>query len=58
MAQYASLVGKAATDPAMPPAGANVRIIRPGDQVTMDFQETRVNFDLDAAGVVTGIRCG
>ena len=58
MAQYASLVGKPATDPGVPPAGATVRIIKPGDQVTMDFQGTRVNFDVDAAGVITAIRCG
>jgi hypothetical protein len=58
MAQYASLIGKPATDPGVPPAGATVRIIKPGDQVTMDFQATRVNFDIDATGTVTAIRCG
>jgi hypothetical protein len=58
MAQYASLVGKPATDPGVPPAGATVRIIKPGDQVTMDFQGTRVNFDVDATGMITAIRCG
>lgn len=58
MAQYASLVGKPATDPGVPPNGATVRIIKPGDQVTMDFQGTRVNFDVDAAGMITAIRCG
>lgn len=58
MAQYASLVGKPATDPGMPAAGPTVRIIKPGDQVTMDFQAARVNFDVDAAGVVTAVRCG
>ena len=58
MAQYASLIGKPATDPGVPPAGATVRIIKPGDQVTMDFQATRLNVDVDAAGTITGLRCG
>ena len=58
MAQYAAIVGKPATDPAVPPAGATVRLIRPGDQVTMDFVATRLNVDISAEGVVTGVRCG
>jgi hypothetical protein len=58
MAQYASLVGKPATDPGMPPAGATVRIIKPGDQVTMDFQATRLNIEVGADGAITAVRCG
>jgi hypothetical protein len=58
MAQYASLVGKPSTDAGVPPASATVRIIKPGDQVTMDFQATRVNFEVGADGNITGIRCG
>ena len=58
MAQYAALIGKPATDAGVPPASATVRIIKPGDQVTMDFSPTRLNVDVDAAGVVTGVRCG
>ena len=58
MAQDAALVGKPAADPGVPPAGATVRIIKPGDQVTMDFQATRLNVDVDAAGTITGLRCG
>lgn len=58
MAQYSALIGKPATDPGVPPASATVRIIKPGDQVTMDFQATRLNVDLDAAGTITGLRCG
>lgn len=57
-AQYSSLVGKPATDPGVPPASATVRIIKPGDQVTMDFSPTRLNIDLDDAGVITALRCG
>jgi hypothetical protein len=58
MAQYATLVGKPATDPAVPPASTTVRHIKPDTQVTMDFQATRLNIDINSAGVITAIRCG
>ncbi|HEX5006968.1 MAG TPA: I78 family peptidase inhibitor [Hyphomonadaceae bacterium] len=58
MAQYASLVGKPSTDAAVPPASATVRIIKPGDQVTMDFSATRLNIEVGADGMVTAVRCG
>jgi len=58
MAQYAALVGKPATDPGVPAASASVRLIKPGDQVTMDFRADRLNVDINAAGVITGLRCG
>jgi hypothetical protein len=58
MAQYSALIGKPATDPGVPAAGATVRLIRPGTQVTMDFQPTRLNIDINAEGVITAIRCG
>ncbi len=35
-----------------------MRIIKPGDQVTMDFSEARLNIDVDAAGNITGVRRG
>ncbi len=35
-----------------------VRWIRPGDMVTMDFREDRLNIELDAQGRVTLFRCG
>lgn len=35
-----------------------VRFIRPGDVVTMDFREDRLNFDIDAGEVVTRAYCG
>lgn len=37
---------------------SNVRVIRPGMAVTMDFRPDRLNIDLDDKGVVTGFRCG
>lgn len=58
MAQYMALVGKPATDSAVPAASATVRIIKPGDQVTMDFNAARLNIDIDAAGNISGVRCG
>ena len=56
MERYMVLIGKPVTDPRMPPSGASVRIIKPG-QVTMDFSATRLNFGVDASGAITGIRC-
>ncbi|KLI99915.1 I78 family peptidase inhibitor [Luteimonas sp. FCS-9] len=34
------------------------RAIGPGDAVTLDFREDRLNIDLDAEGRITGFRCG
>jgi len=44
----------------LPPAGFpdSVRIIRPGDAVTADYNPQRLNVELDADGNVTQIRCG
>jgi len=58
MAQHTALIGKPTTDAGVPAAGPSVRIIKPGDQVTMDFSPARLNIDVDAAGVITGLRCG
>lgn len=58
MTQYAALIGKPATDPGVPAAGPQVRHLPPGSQVTMDFSPTRLNIDIDAAGVITALRCG
>jgi hypothetical protein len=58
MAQYSALVGKPSTDPGVPPASATVRIIKPGDQVTMDFSATRLNIEVNSTGVITSMKCG
>jgi hypothetical protein len=58
MAQYAALIGKPATDSGVPAASPTVRIIKPDTQVTMDFQATRLNIDVNSAGVITAVRCG
>lgn len=34
------------------------RLISPGDAVTEDFDQTRINFDLDDAGTITRVWCG
>lgn len=40
-------------------AGAHkARTLKPGQAVTMEFDATRLNLDLDEKGVVSGVRCG
>jgi hypothetical protein len=56
-AQYAALIGKPVTEPGVPAEGPNVRYIRPGTQVTMDFRADRLNIDIDAKDIITGFRC-
>ncbi len=36
----------------------SLRVIPPGTAVTMDFRQDRLNIDVDAAGTVTGVKCG
>lgn len=60
-AQWA--IGKSVTaadaEQARKDAGAEaVRILKPGEIVTMEFNDKRLNLDLDAKGVVTAVRCG
>lgn len=35
-----------------------VRVIRPGDVVTMDHREDRLNLDVNERNAITGARCG
>lgn len=40
-------------------AGAKIaRTLKPGQMVTMEFSAQRLNLDVDAQGVITGVRCG
>lgn len=60
-AQWA--VGKAADQALVDKAVAdshssNARVIKPGQAVTMDFREDRLNIEVDAANNVTAVRCG
>lgn len=35
-----------------------VRVLRPGQMVTMEFRADRLNLDVNARGIITGARCG
>lgn len=40
-------------------AGAHMaRVIRPGQAVTLEYNASRLNLDVDASGKVVGVRCG
>lgn len=57
------LVGREATpdlvERAKQRSGArNMRIIKPGDAVTMDFRADRLNLELDGANTIKAARCG
>ncbi|MGD9774655.1 I78 family peptidase inhibitor [Diaphorobacter sp.] len=40
-------------------AGARMaRVLRPGQAITKEFNFQRLNLDVDATGVVVGVRCG
>ncbi|HYE41037.1 MAG TPA: I78 family peptidase inhibitor [Ramlibacter sp.] len=58
-----SVVGQVATasvvEDARQRAGArSARVLRPGQVVTMEFDATRLNLDVDAQGRVVRVRCG
>ena len=52
------LIGMPAT--VIPPTGvwASIRIIHPGDIVTMDYSPIRLNVYVDAANRITRLTCG
>ena len=57
------VVGKLATaeivEQARIAAGARMaRVLKPGQMVTMEYAEGRLNIDVDARNVVTNLRCG
>ena len=61
--QAEALVGQsindALTEQARVDTGAErVRVLTPGQMVTMDFDEERLNIEVDAAGTITALRCG
>ena len=40
-------------------AGAQMaRVLKPGQMVTMEYREGRLNIDVDEANVITNLRCG
>lgn len=61
--RVADLVGKPWTEamraPTLKRTGARtIRVIAPGDAVTMDYRTDRLNIETDAAGRVVRIKCG
>ncbi|WP_372017037.1 I78 family peptidase inhibitor [Pseudoxanthomonas sp. 10H] len=61
--QVQGLVGQKADDAvaeqARGDAGArHVRLLKPGQMVTMEFNGERLNLEVDAAGTITSVRCG
>jgi len=60
-AQWA--VGKAADQALVDKAiadshSSNARVIKPGQAVTMDYRQDRLNIEVDAANNVVAVRCG
>lgn len=61
--QVQSLVGQALTDAvseqARSDAGAkSVRVLKPGQMVSMEFNGERLNLEVDAKNVIASVRCG
>ncbi len=54
---YAGLVGRPLAATSFP-ADLNMRLIRPGDLVTADFQADRINLKVDDDGIITEVSCG
>ncbi len=54
---YAALVGSNVAAASFA-AGMNVRIIRPGDVITMDYNPNRLNLVVDGNGIITRVYCG
>ncbi len=57
------VIGKTATtaviEEARLAAGASIaRTLKPDQMVTMEYHASRLNIDVDAGNVVTGVRCG
>jgi len=55
---YQGLVGRPESALAGVLFAVPVRVIRPGDMVTADFSQTRINITLDGAGRIVGVACG
>ena len=56
--QYVDLISQDATALETTMLLGKVRIIRPGDAVTMDFLTDRINFMVDNMNRITSITCG
>ncbi|HYG06802.1 MAG TPA: I78 family peptidase inhibitor [Stenotrophomonas sp.] len=61
--QLQSLVGQPLTDAITAQArtdakAADVRVLEPGQMVTMEFKGDRLNLEVDEKRVITSVRCG
>ncbi|WIV50921.1 I78 family peptidase inhibitor [Marivivens sp. LCG002] len=57
-ANYAGLVGQPATELEKVLIMRMVRVIRPGDAVTMDMRAERINFEVSGEETIERIYCG
>ena len=58
LAEVEGLVGQNIAAVTMPAREDPVRVIKPGQAITLDFNPSRLNIDLDSAGVITRVWCG
>ena len=54
---YSNLIGQDATALERVMLLGQVRVIRPGQAVTMDFRPDRINFNVGASNQITSIYC-
>lgn len=53
------VASEAVVDRARRDAGAQMaRVLKPGQMVTMEYREGRLNIDVDGANVIINLRCG
>lgn len=57
-AEVEGLVGENLAAVTMPTREGPVRVIKPGQMVTMDYKPSRLNIDVDDAGTITRVWCG
>lgn len=55
---YASLVGQDATALERVLIMRQIRVIRPGQAITMDYRPERINFEIGQDGTIARITCG
>ncbi|MCA0939878.1 hypothetical protein CLG85_006875 [Yangia mangrovi] len=56
-AAYQSQIGHAVSDLELTP-GAKLRILGPGQAMTMDYRADRMNIETDSAGQILRVFCG
>lgn len=56
--RLAAYIGQPVTALPGDDAPGSVRVIRPGDAVTEDYSETRLNVSLDGSDIIAALTCG